>query len=161
RRARECPSRSRRSRDESAHPAFRKDQEGRMSSTSVCPFAGPSTRRVLWSFCLGADSLEALVMETVSISPLATLRRGSARRLYEARTASRAGLDVVPGSASGGQAAPYQAFRTATSSVPPTKGQLALHSQTVQMVCHQFLANVDTACELRQTNRTIRNPDID
>ena len=100
-------------------------------------------------------------METVSIYPLATLRRGSAQRLCEARTASRAGLDVVPGSASGGQAAPYQAFRTAMSSVPPPKGQFALHSQTVQMVCHQFLAKVETARELRQTNRRIRYPDID
>ena len=39
-----------------------------------------------------------------------------------------------------------------------TKGQFALHSQTVQMICHQFLANVDTARELRQTNRKIRYP---
>ena len=39
-----------------------------------------------------------------------------------------------------------------------TKGLFALHSQTVQMVCHQFLANVDTARELRQTNRNIRYP---
>ena len=45
-----------------------------------------------------------------------------------------------------------------TRSVPPTKSQFALHSQTVQMVCHQFLANVDTARELRQTNRKIRYP---
>src|ERR1051326_1771688 len=39
-----------------------------------------------------------------------------------------------------------------------TKGQFALHSQTVQMMCHQFLANVDATRELRQTNRTIRYP---
>src|ERR1051326_5919841 len=39
-----------------------------------------------------------------------------------------------------------------------TKGQFALHSQTVQMMCHQFLANVDTTRELRQTNRMIRYP---
>src|SRR5215467_680658 len=39
-----------------------------------------------------------------------------------------------------------------------TKGQFALHSQTVQMICHQFLANVEAARELRQTNRKIRYP---
>ena len=50
------------------------------------------------------------------------------------------------------------AGRIVTSSVPSTKGQFALHSQTVQMVCHQFLANVDTARELRKTNRKIRYP---
>ena len=42
------------------------------------------------------------------------------------------------------------AGRRARSSMPATKGQFALHSQTVQMVCHQFLANVDTARELRK-----------
>lgn len=31
-----------------------------------------------------------------------------------------------------------------------TKGRYALHSQTIQMVCHEFLANVETACELRR-----------
>ena len=44
------------------------------------------------------------------------------------------------------------------NSVPPTKGQFALRSQTVQMVCHQFRANVDAARELRQTNRKMRYP---
>ncbi len=39
-----------------------------------------------------------------------------------------------------------------------TKGRFALHSQTVQMICHQFLANVDAARELRKTNRKIRYP---
>ena len=50
------------------------------------------------------------------------------------------------------------AGRRATISVPSTKGHFALHSQTVQMVCHHFLANVDTARELRITNRSIRYP---
>ena len=39
-----------------------------------------------------------------------------------------------------------------------TKGQFALHSQTVQMITHAFLANVETARELRTTNRKIRYP---
>jgi putative transposase len=32
-----------------------------------------------------------------------------------------------------------------------TKGRFALHSQSVQMVVHAFLANIDTARQLRQT----------
>jgi len=32
-----------------------------------------------------------------------------------------------------------------------TKGQFALHSQSVQMVVHAFLANIDTTRQLRQT----------
>lgn len=31
-----------------------------------------------------------------------------------------------------------------------TKGQFALHSQSVQMVCHTFLANIDTTAQLRR-----------
>src|SRR5260370_6170088 len=33
-----------------------------------------------------------------------------------------------------------------------TKGQVALHSQSVQMVVHAFLANIDTTRKLRQTH---------
>ena len=40
-----------------------------------------------------------------------------------------------------------------------TKGNLySLHSQTVQMVVAQFLANVDTACQIKKENRKIRLP---
>ncbi|MHB8253436.1 MAG: hypothetical protein ACYDEV_06965 [Acidiferrobacter sp.] len=40
-----------------------------------------------------------------------------------------------------------------------TKGQFALHSQSVQMVTHAFLANVDTAQQLRNQGRAeIRYP---
>ena len=40
-----------------------------------------------------------------------------------------------------------------------TKGRFALHSQSVQMVAHAFLANVDTAQQLRSQGRTeIRYP---
>jgi len=39
------------------------------------------------------------------------------------------------------------------------KGQFGLHSQSAQMVCHAFLANVDTARQLRQSGRKeIRYP---
>ena len=39
-----------------------------------------------------------------------------------------------------------------------TKGQFALHSQSVQMICHAFLANIGTTRELRKTNPRIRYP---
>lgn len=40
-----------------------------------------------------------------------------------------------------------------------TKGRFGLHSQSAQMVCHAFLANVDTARQLRQSGRKdIRYP---
>lgn len=40
-----------------------------------------------------------------------------------------------------------------------TKGRFALHSQTVQMICHAFLANVDTTRQLRlQDDRKARYP---
>lgn len=39
-----------------------------------------------------------------------------------------------------------------------TKGKFELHSQSAQMVCHAFLANVDTAKKLRKENRKIRYP---
>ncbi len=37
-------------------------------------------------------------------------------------------------------------------------GQYALHSQSIQMVCHQFLATVDTIQQLRQSNLRHRYP---
>ncbi len=42
-----------------------------------------------------------------------------------------------------------------------TKGQFALHSQSVQMICHAFLANVETTRQLRKTNPKMRYPDKD
>lgn len=40
-----------------------------------------------------------------------------------------------------------------------TKGsQFALHSQSIQMVCHQFLANVETTHQLKQTHPRMRYP---
>jgi putative transposase len=37
-----------------------------------------------------------------------------------------------------------------------TKGRFALHSQSVQMVVHAFLANIDTTHQLRQTHPQMR-----
>ena len=96
-------------------------------------------------------------METVRIYPLPTLRRGYARRLREARLeAARVWTrcrDL------------HLAARTAHTRWPreadlqaATRGPFALHSQTVQMIFHTFLANIDSTRELRKTNRTIRYP---
>jgi putative transposase len=37
-----------------------------------------------------------------------------------------------------------------------TKGRFALHSQSIQMIVHAFLANVETTRELRQTHPQMR-----
>jgi putative transposase len=39
-----------------------------------------------------------------------------------------------------------------------TKGAFSLHSQTVQMICHAFLANVETCHQVRQHNPKMRYP---
>jgi putative transposase len=96
-------------------------------------------------------------METVYIYPLPTLRPSLRRRLYEAQLEAALVWTFCRDR--------HLAARQRHTRWPDrdelqqaTKGQFALHSQTVQMVCHQFLANVETARELRQTNRTIRYP---
>ena len=39
-----------------------------------------------------------------------------------------------------------------------TKGRFALHSQTVQMICHAFLANVETTRQVKKKNPKMRYP---
>ena len=96
-------------------------------------------------------------METVSIYPLATLRLSLRRRLYEAQLeAARVWTRCRDLHLAARQRHTRWPDRDALQQA--TKGQFALHSQTVQMVCHQFLAKVETARELRQTNRQIRYP---
>jgi putative transposase len=95
-------------------------------------------------------------METVYIYPLATLHP-SLRRLYEGQQEAARVWTLCRDLH---LAARQQHIRWPTRDElqQASKGQFALHSQTVQMVCQQFLANVDTARELRQTNRQIRYP---
>ena len=99
-------------------------------------------------------------METVRILVLAGMRPGLQRRLYQAQQEAARVWTLCRDL--------HLAARQHHTRWPDrddlqqaTKGQFALHSQTVQMVCHQFLANVDTARELRQTNRKIRYPSKD
>ena len=96
-------------------------------------------------------------METVRIYPLPTLRRGYARRLREARLeAARVWTrcrDLHLAARKAHARWPREADLQAA-----TRGPFALHSQTVQMIFHTFLANIDSTRELRKTNRTIRYP---
>jgi putative transposase len=107
--------------------------------------------------CLVMEVWEIMLMETVHIYPLLTLRPSLRRRLLaaqqEAARVWTACRDL------------HLAARQQHTRWPDredlqqaTKGGFALHSQTVQMICHQFLANVDAARELRKTNRKIRYP---
>jgi putative transposase len=96
-------------------------------------------------------------VETVSTYPLATLPKGYARRLYEAQQEAARVWTVCRHR--------HLAARQQRTRWPSrdelqqaTKGQFARHSQTVQMVCHQFLANVEAARALPQTNPKIRYP---
>jgi putative transposase len=107
--------------------------------------------------CLVMHALERRLIETVYIYPLATLRKGYARRLYQAQQEAARVWTLCRDR--------HLAARRAHTRWPDrdelqqaTKGEFALHSQTVQMACHQFLAKVDTARELCQTNPKMRYP---
>ena len=96
-------------------------------------------------------------METAYIYPLATLRKGYARRLREARMEVARVWTLCRDLHLAARQA-HTRWPTRDDLQQATKGLFALHSQTVQMVCQQFLANVDTARELRQTDSKIRYP---
>jgi putative transposase len=96
-------------------------------------------------------------METVHIYPLCTLRPGYARQLGDARReAARVWTQCRDLHLAARQA--HTRWPTERDFQAATKGQFALHSQTVQMIFHTFLANVETTRELRTTNRKIRYP---
>ena len=101
--------------------------------------------------------LGAPVMETVRIFALARLRPSLQRRLYEAQQEAARVWTLCRDLHLAARCARTR-WPTRDELQQATKGQFALHSQTVQMICHQFLANVDTTCELRQTNRKMRYP---
>jgi putative transposase len=128
-----------------------------LSSTFMFPFSCPAQRREERNFCLVVDTVEKRVMETVHIYPLATLCPSLQRRLYEAQQeAARVWTVCRDLHLTARQQHSHWPDRHELQQA--TKGRFALHSQTVQMVCHQFLANVDATRQLRQTNRKIRYP---
>src|SRR5215472_15370978 len=125
--------------------------------TDVFPFSCPAKRRGQWISFLVVKALEPLVMETVHIYPLPTLRKGYAQRLRQARMEAARVWTVCRDLHLAARQA-HTRWPTRDDLQQATKGHFALHSQTIQMITHQFLANVDTARELRQTNRKIRYP---
>ena len=96
-------------------------------------------------------------METVRIYPLPTLRKGYARRLREARMEAARVWTVCRDLHLAARQAhtrwPHEADLQAA-----TRGRFALHSQSVQLIFHTFLANIQTTRELRRTNPRIRSP---
>jgi putative transposase len=97
-------------------------------------------------------------MQSVRIFRLKGLDKGTQARLFEAqREAARVWMDCV---------ARHGAARVERTRWPDRDGlqratksrRYALHSQSVQMVCHQFLANVEAITRLRQANPRHRYP---
>jgi putative transposase len=104
------------------------------------------------------EQAKAAHMETVRIYRLTDLDKRTRGRLRAAQMeAARLWMDCVEW---------HKQARTAHERWPSrdelqrrTKGgTYALHSQSTQMVCHQFLANVDTIRQLRQANPRHRYP---
>src|SRR6266700_7999504 len=90
-------------------------------------------------------------MNTVKVYQLKNLSSTHLRRLREAQTAAAEVWNVC--------LEMHQAARMQHTVWPgknalqkATKGRFALHSQSVQMVVHAFLANVETTRELRKTH---------
>ena len=97
-------------------------------------------------------------METVRIYPLRGLTTPERDRLKAAtREAARVWMFCVE---------QHRAARLAHQSWPGRKelqeatkgGQYGLHSQSIQMITHQFLANVETIAKLRVTDKRHRYP---
>ena len=96
-------------------------------------------------------------MEMVHIYPLPTLRPSLRRRIYQAQQeAARVWTLCRDVHLIARQQ--HTRWPDRDEFQQATKGRFALYSQTVQMICHQFLANVDATRELRKTNRKIRYP---
>jgi putative transposase len=96
-------------------------------------------------------------MEMVRIYPLPNLSPSLGRHLYQAQQGAARVWTVCRDR--------HLAARQQHTRWPDrddlqhaTTGRFALYSQTIQMICHQFLANVDATRELRKTNRKIRYP---
>ena len=101
-------------------------------------------------------------METVRILVLAGMRPGLQRRLRRPNRKPGACGRCVVTSIWLPPANTSPAGRIRDDLQQATKGQFALHGQDPsRWVCHHFLANVDTARELRITNRKTRYPSKD
>ena len=99
-------------------------------------------------------------METVRISRLTGLRSRSQARLRAAQMEAARVWTVCRDI--------HLAARTERTRWPSrddlqkaTKGPFALQSQPVHMICHAFLATIETTRELRKTHPRIRSPSKD
>ena len=96
-------------------------------------------------------------METVRIYPLNNLPPSVKTRLREAQMeAARVWNDCCQIHLEARQSRSKWPNRDDLQKA--TKGRYALHSQTVQMICHAFLANIDTTRQIKKNNRKIRYP---
>ena len=96
-------------------------------------------------------SIAWLELETVSIRRLAGLSQTLQSTLREAqKEAARVWNDVVRFHRDARQKGDPWPGRSALQQM--TKGKYALHSQTVQMICHQLLANVAATTERRRND---------
>jgi putative transposase len=103
------------------------------------------------------DHWEIYLMETVRIYPLVNLSPSLRRRLYAAQhEAARVWMMCRDLHLAARQQ--HTRWPDREDLQQATKGRFALYSQTIQMICHQFLANVETTRELRKTTRKIRTP---
>jgi putative transposase len=96
-------------------------------------------------------------METVRIYRLDNLPPSLSRRLYDAQQEAARVWNFCKDM--------HQEARRQGTRWPnrddlqkATKGQFALHSQTVQMICHAFLANVETTRQVKRQNPKMRYP---
>jgi hypothetical protein len=90
-------------------------------------------------------------METVRIYRLDNLSPSLSRRLYDAQQEAARVWNLCKDM--------HQEVRRQGTRWPnrddlqkATKGQFALYSQTVQMICHAFLANVETTRQIKKQN---------
>jgi putative transposase len=96
-------------------------------------------------------------METVRIYRLDNLPPSLSRRLYDAQQEAARVWNFCKDMH---QEARRQGTRWPNRDTlqKATKGQFALHSQTVQMICHAFLANVEMTRQIKKQNPKIRYP---
>jgi putative transposase len=97
-------------------------------------------------------------METAQICPLRGLTKEERQRLRDAQMeAARVWMYCVQRHQQARQAHLHWPRRKQLQQ--ETKdGQYALHSQSIQMVTHQVLANVETIAQLRKTDKRHRYP---
>src|SRR5579884_1090985 len=124
----------------------------------VCPSCFTLLHTILLLCYHYSRGKERKAMETVRIFPLRGLSKSERLRLRDAQMeAARVWMYCVERHRQ--TRAAHQPWPTREDLQRETKGgQYALQSQSIQMVTHQFLANVETIAELRKTDKRHRYP---